>query len=81
MDRCPAGIQKDGNLGYLDGTIADSGEGRWTVEAALERDVSVPVIATALFRRYRSRSDNNFSDRVVAALRHEFGGHGFQSPQ
>jgi len=57
MDLARQAFQKDGNLGYLDGTIADSGEGRWTVEAALERDVSVPVIATALFRRYRSRSD------------------------
>jgi len=81
MDLARQAFQKDGSLGYLEGTIADSGEGRWTVEAALERDVSVPVIASALFRRYRSRSDNNFSDRVVAALRHEFGGHGFHAPQ
>lgn len=81
MDLARQAFQKDGSLGYLEGTIADSGEGRWTVEAALERDVSVPVIASALFRRYRSRSDNNFSDRVVAALRHEFGGHGFHPPQ
>ncbi|MWV54631.1 phosphogluconate dehydrogenase (NAD(+)-dependent, decarboxylating) [Chlorobium phaeovibrioides] len=81
MDLAHQAFQKDGSLGYLEGTIADSGEGRWTVEAALERDVSVPVIASALFRRYRSRSDNNFSDRVVAALRHEFGGHGFHPPQ
>ncbi|MDT9545953.1 MAG: decarboxylating 6-phosphogluconate dehydrogenase [Chlorobium sp.] len=81
MELARQAFQKDGSLGYLDGAIADSGEGRWTVEAALERDVSVPVIASALFRRYRSRSDNNFSDRVVAALRHEFGGHGFHPPQ
>ncbi|MBN1278782.1 MAG: 6-phosphogluconate dehydrogenase (decarboxylating), partial [Chlorobiaceae bacterium] len=66
-------------LGYLEGKIADSGEGRWTVEAALEQQVSIPVIGASLFRRYRSRSADNFSDKVVAALRHEFGGHGFTS--
>jgi len=72
-------FEKDGGLDYLSGEIADSGEGKWTLEAALEEEVSVPVIAAALFRRYRSRSHDNFSDKVVAALRHEFGGHGFSS--
>ncbi len=74
-------FEKDGRLDYLSGEIADSGEGKWTLEAALEEEVSVPVIAAALFRRYRSRSDDNFSDKVVAALRHEFGGHGFSSKE
>ncbi|MBF0585728.1 decarboxylating 6-phosphogluconate dehydrogenase [Prosthecochloris sp. N3] len=77
MDLARAAFEKDGSLGYLTGRIEDSGEGRWTVDAALDQQVSVPVIAEALFRRYRSRSENNFSDKVVAALRHEFGGHGF----
>jgi 6-phosphogluconate dehydrogenase len=70
-------LQKDPELGYLKGSIADSGEGRWTVETALEHEVSIPVIAASLFNRYRSRSDENLSDRVVAALRYEFGGHSF----
>ncbi|MBM3163658.1 MAG: decarboxylating 6-phosphogluconate dehydrogenase [Chlorobi bacterium] len=77
MELAVQAFEKDGRLGYLTGNIADSGEGRWTVECALEQQVSIPVIASALFRRYRSRSENNFSDKVVAALRHEFGGHGF----
>jgi len=77
MDLMVQALQKDPKLGYLKGAIADSGEGRWTVEAALEHEVSIPVIAASLFNRFRSRSDENLSDRVVAALRHEFGGHAF----
>jgi len=70
-------FENDPKLDSLQGRIADSGEGRWTVEAALEHEVSIPVIAASLFSRYRSRSEENLSDRVVAALRHEFGGHAF----
>ncbi|WP_287373896.1 phosphogluconate dehydrogenase (NAD(+)-dependent, decarboxylating) [Prosthecochloris sp.] len=77
MDLVARAFEKDGELGYLSGEIADSGEGKWMVETALEKGVAIPVIADALFRRYRSRSKDNFSDKVVAALRHEFGGHGF----
>ena len=77
MDLVTRAFERDGELSYLSGEIADSGEGRWTIETALEQRVSIPVIANALFRRYRSRSQENFSDKVVAALRHEFGGHGF----
>jgi len=75
MDLVVRAFQKDPALDSLSGRIADSGEGRWTVEAALEHEVSIPVIATALLSRFRSRSEGNLSDRVVAALRHEFGGH------
>ena len=77
MDLMVNALQKDAELGYLTGAIADSGEGRWTVEAALEHEVAIPVIAASLFARYRSRSENTISDKVVAALRHEFGGHSF----
>ena len=77
MELVVRAFHKDPELGYLSGRIADSGEGRWTVEAALEHEVSIPVIAASLFNRYRSRSEENLSDRVVAALRYEFGGHPF----
>ncbi len=77
MDLVVRAFHKDPELSYLSGRIADSGEGRWTVEAALEHEVSIPVIAASLFNRYRSRSEDNLSDRVVAALRYEFGGHPF----
>jgi len=77
MELVARAFERDGELSYLSGEIADSGEGKWTIETALDQGVSIPVIANALFRRYRSRSQENFSDKVVAALRHEFGGHGF----
>jgi 6-phosphogluconate dehydrogenase len=77
MELMVQALQKDQKLGYLTGAIADSGEGRWTVEAALDHEVSIPVIAASLFTRYRSRSEGNLSDKIVAALRHEFGGHSF----
>lgn len=75
MELASRAFQKEPKLASLSGRIADSGEGRWTVEAALQQGVSIPVIAASLFNRYRSRSEENLSDRVVAALRHEFGGH------
>ncbi len=77
MELASRAYRRDPELGYLDGKIADSGEGRWTLEAALEHEVSLPVIAASLFSRYRSRAENNMSDRLVAALRNEFGGHGY----
>ncbi len=77
MELAEKAFRKDGKLSYLGSAIADSGEGRWTVEAALEKGVAIPVIADSVFRRFSSRSRDNFSDKVVAALRHEFGGHGY----
>jgi 6-phosphogluconate dehydrogenase len=66
---------KDGRLTDIRGYVEDSGEGRWTVQQAVESGVSAPVIALSLFRRFRSREDDAFEDRVLAALRREFGGH------
>lgn len=66
---------KDAKLDGLEGVVFDSGEGKWSLEYALEKQASVPVIAAALFARYKSRDEKRFSERVVAALRREFGGH------
>jgi 6-phosphogluconate dehydrogenase len=55
--------------------VEDSGEGRWTVEDAVEKAVPAPAITAALYARFRSRRDNSFADRLLAALRHKFGGH------
>jgi 6-phosphogluconate dehydrogenase len=55
--------------------VADSGEGRWTVKAAVELSVPVPVLATALFARFASRGEADYAGRVLSALRFEFGGH------
>src|SRR4029077_20603863 len=66
---------KDVNLEKLSGYVEDSGEGRWTVQQAIESGVSAPVIALSLFQRFTSRQQDPFSMRVLAALRNEFGGH------
>jgi 6-phosphogluconate dehydrogenase len=66
---------KDNTLAEIRGYVEDSGEGRWTVQQAVETGVSAPVIALALMRRFRSQVEDSFSDKVVAALRREFGGH------
>ncbi len=68
-------FEKDPGLEKIRGYVEDSGEGRWTVLEAIDRGVPAPVLALSLFRRFRSRQEDAFSDRVVAALRAEFGGH------
>jgi 6-phosphogluconate dehydrogenase len=73
-------FEKEGNdLAELKGWVADSGEGRWTVAEAIDHDVPAPVITLSLLQRFRSRREpDSFSDRVLAALRNEFGGHAVQ---
>ncbi len=68
-------FRKDGRLSRIKGYVEDSGEGRWTVEQAVESGVPAPVISLSLFRRFRSRQPESFSDKLQAALRNEFGGH------
>ena len=72
---------KEGNdLAEIRGWVADSGEGRWTVAEAIEHDVPAPIITLSLLQRFRSRRDpDSFTDRVLAALRNEFGGHAVKS--
>ncbi|HEB50932.1 MAG TPA: decarboxylating 6-phosphogluconate dehydrogenase, partial [Desulfobulbus sp.] len=69
----------DPRLEGLRGYVEDSGEGRWTVEEAVHAGVAAPVITMALFSRFQSRDDNSFANRVLAALRREFGGHPVKS--
>ena len=66
---------KDAKLGDLKGYVEDSGEGRWTVQEAIDLDVPAPTITLALLMRLRSRQADSFSGKVIAALRNEFGGH------
>ena len=63
------------DLSHLKGWVADSGEGRWTVQEAIDKDVPAPVITLALLTRFRSRQDDSYGAKVLAALRNEFGGH------
>jgi 6-phosphogluconate dehydrogenase len=66
---------RDASLGAIKGWVADSGEGRWTVEEAIDLDVPAPVITLSLQARFRSRQTDSFGAKVIAALRNEFGGH------
>ena len=63
------------DLEHLKGWVADSGEGRWTVQEAIDKDVPAPVITLSLLTRFRSRQDDSYTGKVLAALRNEFGGH------
>ena len=67
------------DLANLKGWVADSGEGRWTVQEAIDKDVPAPVITLSLLTRFRSRQDDSYGAKVLAALRNEFGGHAVKS--
>jgi 6-phosphogluconate dehydrogenase len=71
-------FEKDANLDSIRGYVEDSGEGRWTVQEAIEEDVPANVIAGSLFARFASRQDDSFAMKVLAALRGQFGGHAIQ---
>ncbi len=68
-------LSRDGELAGIRGYVEDSGEGRWTVEEAMRLDVPAPVITLSLLARFRSRQEESFGAKVIAALRNEFGGH------
>ena len=75
LDLTAIAMAKDPELENFSGRVADSGEGHWTVEAAMEEAVPANVLTTALFARYRSRVDHTFADQVLSAMRYGFGGH------
>jgi 6-phosphogluconate dehydrogenase len=75
LDLCAIALTRDGELKSFTGSVADSGEGRWTVEAAIEEAVPVDVLSTALYTRFRSRRDHTFAEKLLSAMRYEFGGH------
>jgi len=75
LDLCAIGLAKDAMLEQFSGHVADSGEGHWTIEAAMEEAVPVNVLSAALFARYRSRVEHTFGDKLLSAMRFGFGGH------
>ncbi|MBI4596051.1 MAG: decarboxylating 6-phosphogluconate dehydrogenase, partial [Candidatus Tectomicrobia bacterium] len=75
LELAEAAFMKDPDLASLTGYVEDSGEGRWTVQQAIETGVPAPVITASLYQRFRSRQIDSFSDKLLAALRREFGGH------
>jgi 6-phosphogluconate dehydrogenase len=75
LDLTAAALIKDPALSGFAGQVSDSGEGRWTIKAAIDEAVPVPVLSAALYQRFSSRGEADFQDRVLSAMRYEFGGH------
>jgi 6-phosphogluconate dehydrogenase len=72
-------LEENRDLDHLEGHVDDSGEGRWTLHEAIDRAVPMPATTAAVFTRFRSRADNPFAERLLAALRQQFGGHGVKA--
>jgi 6-phosphogluconate dehydrogenase len=75
LDLTATALIKDPGLSGFTGRVSDSGEGRWTIKAAIDEAVPVPVLSAALYQRFSSRGEADFQDRVLSAMRYEFGGH------
>jgi 6-phosphogluconate dehydrogenase len=75
LELAEGALEKDPQLASIKGYVEDSGEGRWTILEAIERDVPASVLALSLFARFASRQEDSFAAKIIAALRNEFGGH------
>jgi len=75
LDLTAQALSQDPNLDGYDGRVSDSGEGRWTINAAIDTGVPVPVLSAALFQRFTSRGESEFADRLLSSMRFAFGGH------
>src|SRR5919204_5622507 len=75
LDLTAAALAKDAALADFAGRVSDSGEGRWTIKAAIDEAVPVPVLTTALYERFTSRGEADFPDKLLSAMRFQFGGH------
>jgi 6-phosphogluconate dehydrogenase len=75
LDLTSSALAEDSKLSKFSGRVSDSGEGRWTVKASIDEGVPTPVLTTALYERFSSRGDADFSNKLLSAMRYEFGGH------
>jgi 6-phosphogluconate dehydrogenase len=75
LDLTAAGLVKDPTLSQFAGRVSDSGEGRWTIKAAIDEAVPAPVLSAALYQRFTSRGEADYQDRLLSAMRYGFGGH------
>jgi 6-phosphogluconate dehydrogenase len=75
LDLTAGELLKDPKLEAFDGRVSDSGEGRWTIQAAIDEAVPTPVLSAALYSRFSSRGEAGFADQILSAMRHAFGGH------
>ena len=75
LDLTATALQQDPKLSKFAGRVSDSGEGRWTIKAAIDEAVPAPVLTTALYERFESRGDADYANKLLSAMRYEFGGH------
>ena len=75
LDLTASALAEDSRPRKFGGRVSDSGEGRWTVKAAIDEGVPAPVLTTALYERFSSRGQADYSDKLLSAMRYEFGGH------
>jgi 6-phosphogluconate dehydrogenase len=75
LDLTALALAKDPQLQSYSGFVQDSGEGRWTIMAALEEAVPADVLSASVYTRFRSRQEHTFAEKVLSAMRHQFGGH------
>jgi 6-phosphogluconate dehydrogenase len=75
LDLAASALASDAALEHFEGRVSDSGEGRWTINAAIDEGVPAPVLSAALYERFSSRGQSDFADRLLSALRFQFGGH------
>ena len=80
LDLAAGALLESPELDGFQGRVSDSGEGRWTVNAAIDEGVPVPLLSAALFARFSSRGEADYADRLLSAMRHQFGGHGEKGP-
>ncbi len=81
LDLSAQALLRDADLSEFQGRVSDSGEGRWTLKAAIDTSVPAPVLSAALYARFSSRGESGFADKLLSAMRGEFGGHAEQAPQ
>lgn len=75
LDLTATALVKDPELSEFTGRVSDSGEGRWTIKAAIDEGVPVPVLSSALYERFSSRGEFDYQDKLLSAMRYQFGGH------
>jgi 6-phosphogluconate dehydrogenase len=75
LDLTAAALVEDAALSKFAGRVSDSGEGRWTISAAIDEGVPAPVLSSALYQRFTSRGEADYQDKLLSAMRYQFGGH------
>jgi 6-phosphogluconate dehydrogenase len=75
LDLTASALAEQADLHGFSGRVSDSGEGRWTILAAIESSAPAPVLTAALYERFTSRGESEFADRLLSAMRYQFGGH------